>query len=132
MIPEEEYVDCLMRDMESQLVYVNGRTLTSIFIGGGTPSLLSAHAIFKILDFAEKKIGFSSDIEVTIEANPGSSEAQKFKELHAQFKVLFFRRRRLKPDYLLSLGMKCLSIPIQKIFLGKKSLAKKIVGQKIF
>ena len=80
-LPEHDYVQCLLRDLQSQMDAVQSRSLSSIFIGGGTPSLFSADAIASILSGVEALIPFSDDIEVTMEANPGSAEAQKFAAL---------------------------------------------------
>ncbi|MEX2962990.1 radical SAM family heme chaperone HemW [Microbulbifer sp. TYP-18] len=77
-LPEAEYVAQLQRDLRSQLPWVQGRRLGSIFFGGGTPSLFSPAAIGAILETAAADIGFASDIEITLEANPGTSEQQKF------------------------------------------------------
>ena len=77
-LPEAEYVAQLQRDLESQLSWVQGRRLGSIFFGGGTPSLFSPHAIGAILEMAERLVGFESDIEITLEANPGTFEQAKF------------------------------------------------------
>ncbi|GAA5524296.1 heme chaperone HemW [Microbulbifer aestuariivivens] len=77
-LPEADYVQQLRRDLHSQLPWVQGRRLSSIFFGGGTPSLFSAAAIADILGAAEELIGFTRDIEITLEANPGTFEQQKF------------------------------------------------------
>lgn len=77
-LPEKEYVKALSLDLQQDQILAQGRKLTSIFMGGGTPSLLSARAIEKILLDAEKQIGFESDIEITLEANPGTFEQEKF------------------------------------------------------
>ena len=77
-IPEQEYVDALRLDMEQDAVLAQGRKLTSIFLGGGTPSILSASAIAQIIQDAEALIGFEPDIEITLEANPGTFEQEKF------------------------------------------------------
>jgi putative oxygen-independent coproporphyrinogen III oxidase len=77
-IPEAEYVAALRFDLEQDAVLAQGRKLTSIFFGGGTPSMLSANAIAQILKDAEAIIGFEPDIEVTLEANPGTFEQEKF------------------------------------------------------
>jgi len=82
-IPEAEYVAALRFDLEQDKVLAQGRKLTSIFFGGGTPSMLSAHAIGNILDDAERIIGFESDIEITLEANPGTFEQEKFSGFRA-------------------------------------------------
>jgi putative oxygen-independent coproporphyrinogen III oxidase len=77
-LPEEAYVKALSFDLQQDQILAQGRKLTSIFFGGGTPSLLSAKAIENILSDAEKQIGFASDIEITLEANPGTFEQEKF------------------------------------------------------
>ncbi|WP_299597614.1 radical SAM family heme chaperone HemW [uncultured Microbulbifer sp.] len=82
-LPEAEYVDQLERDLRSQLAWVQGRTLGSIFFGGGTPSLFSPLAIERILNLAESLVGFTPDIEITLEANPGTFEQAKFAGYHA-------------------------------------------------
>lgn len=78
ILPEAEYVKALSLDLKQDQVLAQGRKLTSIFFGGGTPSLLSATAIENILSDVEKQIGFESDIEITLEANPGTFEQEKF------------------------------------------------------
>lgn len=77
-LPEARYVDALLADLDFQLAYIQGRELHSIFIGGGTPSLFSAKAIARILQGVEHRIPFSRDIEITLEANPGTFEQEKF------------------------------------------------------
>ena len=77
-IPEDRYVASLLADLQSDLPYVQGRVLQSIFFGGGTPSLFSAGAIKKIIDGVQEKIPFAANIEITLEANPGTAEAEKF------------------------------------------------------
>lgn len=78
-IPEADYVAALIADLQQDLPLVQGRQLTSIFFGGGTPSLFSAQGIGTILDAAERLIGFAGDIEITLEANPGTFEQKKFR-----------------------------------------------------
>jgi len=82
-LPEQRYVDALLRDLESQLPEVEPRSLTSIFLGGGTPSLFSPASIGRLLDHARAQLGFAKDIEVTLEANPGTIERGKFAEYRA-------------------------------------------------
>ncbi|MCO1334840.1 radical SAM family heme chaperone HemW [Microbulbifer sp. OS29] len=77
-LPESEYVAQLRRDLLSQLPWVQGRKLQSIFFGGGTPSLFSPKAIGGILEVAERLVGFADNIEITLEANPGTFEQAKF------------------------------------------------------
>ena len=82
-LPEAEYVDQLERDLRSQLAWVQERKLGSIFFGGGTPSLFSPLAIERILNLAESLVGFEPDIEITLEANPGTFEQAKFAGYHS-------------------------------------------------
>ncbi len=78
-LPEQEYVEALINDLRNDLKYVQNRKLHSIFIGGGTPSLFSAESINIILNGVENLIPFESDIEITMEANPGTLEHDSFK-----------------------------------------------------
>lgn len=77
-IPEEEYLIALIKDLDTTLDHVQGRQLSSIFFGGGTPSLFSADTIGKIIQAAKLRIGFHAEIEITLEANPGTFEQEKF------------------------------------------------------
>lgn len=77
-VPEKEYIAHLLADLDQDLKYVQGRALQSIFIGGGTPSLLSAEAILQLLQGIGKRIAFSPNIEITLEANPGTIETGRF------------------------------------------------------
>ncbi|WP_286787416.1 MULTISPECIES: radical SAM family heme chaperone HemW [unclassified Pseudomonas] len=77
-LPEEAYVDALLADLDADLVHVHGRPLTSIFFGGGTPSLFSARALGRLLEGVERRVAFVSNIEITLEANPGTFEQDKF------------------------------------------------------
>jgi putative oxygen-independent coproporphyrinogen III oxidase len=78
VLPEEEYVDALLADLDQDLPHVHGRELRSIFFGGGTPSLFSAKALGRLLAGVEQRIRFAGDIEITLEANPGTFEQVKF------------------------------------------------------
>jgi oxygen-independent coproporphyrinogen-3 oxidase len=78
VLPEQEYVDALLADLDQDLHAVYGRELTSIFFGGGTPSLFSAEALGRLLKSVEQRIPFAADIEITLEANPGTFEQEKF------------------------------------------------------
>lgn len=77
-LPEADYVARLLEDLQADLEAVQGRPLQSIFIGGGTPSLFSADAYAQLLAAIHQLIPFASDIEITLEANPGTAEQQKF------------------------------------------------------
>ncbi|MGK8440144.1 radical SAM family heme chaperone HemW [Ectopseudomonas hydrolytica] len=82
-LPEEEYVDALLADLDTDLRHVHGRPLTSIFFGGGTPSLFSDRALGRLLEGVERRVAFAPDIEITLEANPGTFEQAKFKGYRA-------------------------------------------------
>jgi putative oxygen-independent coproporphyrinogen III oxidase len=82
-LPEQRYLDTLKRDLDAQLASVAGRKLSSIFLGGGTPSLFSPQAIGSLIAHADARIGFEPDIEVTLEANPGTIERGRFAEYRA-------------------------------------------------
>ena len=79
-LPEEEYVDALLADLDADRGHVHGRTLSSIFFGGGTPSLFSARALGRLLEGVQKRVPFAGDIEITLEANPGTFEQAKFRD----------------------------------------------------
>jgi len=82
-IPEQAYVEALIKDLNNDLPLVQDRKLHSIFFGGGTPSLFSAKAIESIINAVQQSIGFKDNIEITLEANPGTFEQQKFADFKA-------------------------------------------------
>lgn len=82
-IPDISYVDCLLADLEQDLPSTWGRVVTSIFIGGGTPSLLSAEALDRLLSGLRMRLTIDAFAEVTLEANPGTLESGKFHEFRA-------------------------------------------------
>ncbi len=77
-IPEAAYVDALVADLESALPLVWGRRVVSVFIGGGTPSLLSGEAVDTLLTAVRSRLQLLPDAEITLEANPGTAEAARF------------------------------------------------------
>jgi oxygen-independent coproporphyrinogen-3 oxidase len=79
-IPEQAYLQALVDDLKIDLVYAQGRVLDTIFIGGGTPSLISSQGIGWLLTEIEKNIAFKKEIEITLEANPGAIENSKIAE----------------------------------------------------
>lgn len=79
ILPENDYLDVLRRDLELSLPMIWGRKVSSIFIGGGTPSLLSAAAIDKLLSFVRERLPVLPDAEISMEANPGTFETGRFK-----------------------------------------------------
>ncbi|MCI0654635.1 MAG: radical SAM family heme chaperone HemW [Methylococcaceae bacterium] len=78
-IPEKNYVQALLRDLEQDLPRVAKRRLYSVFFGGGTPSLFSPDAIHTLIDSVKARIVCSAELEVTLEANPGTVEKYKFR-----------------------------------------------------
>lgn len=77
-IPETRYIDALLRDLEQDLPRVWGRRIDSVYIGGGTPSLFSAQAIKRLLSELRARIPFHPQAEITLEANPGTVDEQRF------------------------------------------------------
>lgn len=81
-IPEAQYISALIDDLDTDLARYDmqsePRKLHSIFIGGGTPSLITAPEIKRLLSEVEKRLPFAGDIEITMEANPGTVEAGRF------------------------------------------------------
>jgi len=77
-VPETEYVEALLRDLEQELPAVWGRMVQSIFMGGGTPSLFSAQAIDQLLSGIRARLPLHPALEITLETNPGSAEQEKF------------------------------------------------------
>lgn len=79
VLPEQEYIDAVVADLEAALPLVWGRTIHSIFIGGGTPSLFSPAAIDRLLSDIRARLRLEPDCEITMEANPGTFEKDRFK-----------------------------------------------------
>lgn len=82
-IAEEQYLQAIEADLIHHLPHIWGRTIHTVFIGGGTPSLLSASAMDRLLSMLRNLLGIAPTIEITMEANPGTIEADKFKEFAA-------------------------------------------------
>ncbi|MEZ5436395.1 MAG: radical SAM family heme chaperone HemW [Pseudomonadales bacterium] len=80
---ETAYVQQLLLDLDRDLQWVQGRALHSIFFGGGTPSIFSSESIAAILQGVQQRIPFTDNIEITLEANPGTAEAEKFSGFRA-------------------------------------------------
>jgi len=78
-LPEAEYVNALISDFENDWSRIEPRQIHSIFIGGGTPSLFSANSFAVLLKNIRTISGYAEDIEITLEANPGTAEAEKFR-----------------------------------------------------
>ncbi|MFN0039817.1 MAG: radical SAM family heme chaperone HemW [Burkholderiales bacterium] len=82
-LPEAEYVAALVTDLESALPGIWGRQVKTVFLGGGTPSLLSGAAVNDLLAAIRARVALTPDAEITLEANPGTFEAQKFADFRA-------------------------------------------------
>lgn len=82
--PEKEYIESLLKDLQQDLQLLESpRTISSIFIGGGTPSLFSASSFDTLLNGISNLIPLKKDLEITLEANPGTFESQKFSDYRA-------------------------------------------------
>ncbi|MEH6435016.1 radical SAM family heme chaperone HemW [Massilia sp. DD77] len=78
-VPEQAYLDAVRLDLEQSLPLIWGRKIHTVFIGGGTPSLMSAQALDQLLAMVRTLLPLELDAEVTMEANPGTFEAERFK-----------------------------------------------------
>jgi len=79
-LPEQEYIKALLADLESDLPRIWGRRISSIFIGGGTPSLFSPEAINHLFSGLRARLSITAECEITMEANPGTVEQGRFNE----------------------------------------------------
>jgi len=77
-VPHDDYVQHLLADLDKDVAMAQGREITTIFIGGGTPSLLSGPAMQTLLDGVRARLAVRDDAEITMEANPGTVEADRF------------------------------------------------------
>lgn len=80
---EASYIDSLIADLEEELPLIWGRRISSIFIGGGTPSLISPAAYDRLFSAVRALLPFQQPVEITLEANPGTTDAAKFAEYYA-------------------------------------------------
>lgn len=79
-IPEQKYIDALLDDLAQDLPLVWGRSVETLFIGGGTPSLFSGAAIDRLLSGLRALFNFAPAIEITLESNPGSADASRYRD----------------------------------------------------
>ena len=79
--PEDDYIAALIADLESALPLIWGRKIYTVFFGGGTPSVFSAAGIEQIITAVRARLPLSVDAEITLEANPGTFEAEKIETL---------------------------------------------------
>ena len=77
-LPDEEYVDALLRDLRAELPFVQERGVATVFLGGGTPSLFSGAAIARLLAGLRGGLRLEPNVEITLEANPGAVDAARF------------------------------------------------------
>ncbi len=104
-LPEQAYVDALLRDLEQDLPDVWGRTVETVFFGGGTPSLFSAEAIDRLLAGIRARLPLKPGAEITLEANPGTFEQEKFAGFRrAGVNRLSIGVQSFEPAKLVSLG----------------------------
>jgi oxygen-independent coproporphyrinogen-3 oxidase len=104
-VPEERYVDALIADLEAALPLIWGRKVYTVFFGGGTPSVFSAAAIGQILAAVRARVPLAVDAEITLEANPGTFEAEKFRAFRAAgVNRLSIGIQSFNPAHLKSLG----------------------------
>ena len=82
-VPEHRYIDALIADLEAALPLVWGRKVYTVFFGGGTPSVFSADGIERIIAAVRARMPLAIDAEITLEANPGTFEAEKFRAFRA-------------------------------------------------
>ncbi len=104
-VPEAQYVDALIADLEFALPSIWGRRVDTVFFGGGTPSLFSAAAIDRILGAVRARVPLSPDAEITLEANPGTFEQRKFTDFKAAgINRLSLGVQSFNPAFLAALG----------------------------
>jgi len=104
-LPEKQYVDALLADLDQELPAIWGRPIVSIFMGGGTPSLFSPEAMDRLLSGLRARLNFKSDIEITMEANPGTAEYEKFNEFrHVGINRLSIGIQSFNDEHLQKLG----------------------------
>ena len=77
-LPEAAYVEALLRDLEQEVAALEGAVVTSLFLGGGTPSLFSGRAVADLLGGIRQRVDLAPHGEITMEANPGTAEARRF------------------------------------------------------
>jgi putative oxygen-independent coproporphyrinogen III oxidase len=123
VLPETEYVSHLLDDLTEDAKLIGDRAIHSIFIGGGTPSLFSAESIHTLLDGVKKRVNLLADAEITMEANPGTVESQRFADyVKAGITRISIGVQSFQPDKLSALGR----IHDENQALKAADLAKKI------
>lgn len=103
-IDEDAYINAFIRDIKQDAYRIASRPLTSIFFGGGTPSLMHPKTVQAVIDALQAHFGFCNDIEITLEANPTSVESQKF----ADFRMAGINRVSLGVQSLIDTDLRAL------------------------
>lgn len=104
-LPEDAYIDALIADLDEDLQNAHDRELVSIFFGGGTPSLFSAASLDRLLEAMQQRLRFAENVEITLEANPGTFEQAKFKDYRiAGINRLSIGIQSFNPTHLKALG----------------------------
>ena len=104
-LPEAAYLQALEEDLRDSAQYAQGRTLDSIFFGGGTPSIVSGATIAACIEMADRLVGISPNAEITMEANPGTFEQEKFRDFRAAgVNRLSIGIQTFHPEHLTALG----------------------------
>lgn len=104
-LPEAAYLEALLEDLDQDLALVQGRPIATVFIGGGTPSLMSGNFYRELFRHLNDRLSFSPDAEITLEANPGTLEAGRFEAFRqAGINRLSIGVQSFDPDHLTVLG----------------------------
>ncbi|MBE0484699.1 radical SAM family heme chaperone HemW [Marinobacter sp.] len=104
-IPETSYLDAILEDLDQDLQFVRARSIESVFIGGGTPSLMSGEFYQTLFKRLRQRLTFSADAEITLEANPGTLEAGRFEHFReAGINRLSIGVQSFQPEHLKALG----------------------------
>ncbi|MGO3408115.1 radical SAM family heme chaperone HemW [Marinomonas sp.] len=104
-LPEDAYLAQLLADLDADLAYVAGRPIQTAFIGGGTPSLMSEDFYYRLMDALRDKLTWVDNAEITMEANPGTFEQEKFRHFRqAGINRLSIGIQSFQPTLLTTLG----------------------------
>ncbi len=104
-IPESAYLDALLEDLDHDLGFVRDRPIESVFVGGGTPSLMSGNFYHQLFKQLRQRLAFATDAEITLEANPGTLEAGRFDSFReAGINRLSIGVQSFQPEQLKALG----------------------------
>ncbi|MGH8534589.1 MAG: coproporphyrinogen-III oxidase family protein, partial [Gammaproteobacteria bacterium] len=104
-LPEQDYLQALLRDLDYERARVPKREVISVFIGGGTPSLLSGEALSALLDGIRGRLRLGAEAEITLESNPGTLTAERLRDYkHAGVNRLSIGVQSLRDPQLASLG----------------------------